>query len=229
MRYLLLTLTLWILTAISLVTQAETVIGLHTGQSKIDDSQWQQVSLAYKWKIGQSRWTVNSGWLKREEASGIADSSVSMTWLFKPSLLKHWWDIKLKLKLPTADEQQALGTGSFDQEIRLQAIRQYRLTSSDTLLHWMYTGYRNRGHSDRYRLQNSFKWGTGLQYQGISLAYDGREGSQQSSDIQHYLAIYYQKKFSGLSVSPYLQKRVLQKEVEGQQPEQWGAGVSVKF
>lgn len=191
--------------------------GLHWGESDdLDDQHWQQLSVAGKWQHNALRFKLSSGWLQLDDKTqGLTDTWLGATWLINKPYGNHWWDLQFRLKAPTGDASKALGTGSWDQEIRIQALK-----SLKPWLAWYYLGYRHRGESDEFQLQDSALWGLGAQYKVLALAYDGREASQPDKKTQHSLSLILQFKQGKQSYSPYIRL---------QQDGHWGLGISLNI
>lgn len=183
----------------------ETSLGWHLGQdSDVDHGYWQQVSIAGRWRyqtVDHDEWRlrVSSGWLQLDERSGVADTWLGANQLWSRPWGGLWWDWQARLKLPTANAGDGMGTGSLDKELKLQA-----LSKQGDWLWWGFTGYRWRGHSDFYPLQNTPLIGAGAHWQRYSLAWDWQQGARAASVGRHHLILmagYYGRR---LSLSPYL-------------------------
>lgn len=159
-----------------------TQLGVHYGEGDdIRSDAWGQASFSGSWRLQHWRLKAGSGWLRyRDGKQGITDSWLSATYLVQRSWLSHWWDVRFRLKLPTAEAQDSLGTGSVDQGIRAQLLQQWQHG-----IYWSYLGYRQRGKSREFDLQNSWRWGAGVKLAGYSFSYDGSEASQPRRDNTH--------------------------------------------
>jgi hypothetical protein len=192
-------------------------LGLHAGYGdERQTDRWQQFSISGQWRWQHWRIKAGSGWLKYSDGEqGISDSWLTATYLFQKHWLGHWWDIRGRLKFPSADASRSLGTGSLDQGLRLQALKQW-----NNQLLWYYLGYRRRGPSDEFKLQNSWRWGAGIKVRDYSLFYDGRQASQPGLDNTHSLTLMASIKQRKYLLSPYL-------GIE--QNGDWSCGVSLRF
>lgn len=195
----------------------QSLVGLHGGQaSDTAGVGWWQVAVGQRWKQRTHEFRLNGGYLSLDDnRSGIADTWLRATRLFQRPWLRQWWDVQWRLKLPTADASQGLGTGSVDNELRVQSLVQWR-----PVLGWYYGGYRVRGHSTEYRLQNGFSWGSGVFWQRWSLAYDGRESAFSHRPDLHNISVMRQFRAGKALVSPYVRWRT---------NDEWGAGLSLRW
>lgn len=196
--------------------------GLHYGRG--DDvrvQEWSQLSVSAGWRPqGQTlknwRFKAGSGWLRYGDGEqGISDSWATATYLIQRPWLNHWWDIRARLKLPTADAKRSLGTGSIDQDLRLQALKSF-----DNSLLWYYAGYRQRGKSDEYDLNNSWLWGAGIKLDRYSVFYDGWQASQPGRDTGHSVGVSGSYQWAQKTWSPYL---------SAEQDGDWSLGITLSF
>lgn len=192
-------------------------LGVHYGEGDdIRSDSWNQVSLSGSWRLQHWRLKAGSGWLRYSDGKqGITDSWLSATYLVQRPWLSHWWDVRFRLKLPTAEAQDSLGTGSVDQGIRLQLLQQWQQG-----VYWSYLGYRQRGKSREFDLQNSWRWGAGIKLADYSLFYDGSEASQPGRDNNHAITLMAGFEWLDYHWSPYGSA-----EADGD----WSVGLSVRF
>ncbi len=197
--------------------KSQWLAGVHSGQSSDTTATgWTQVSAGHRWQQRQWKLQLSSGYLHLDDQrSGMADSWLRATWLFQQPWLKQWWDVQWRLKLPTADASKGLGTGSVDNEVRAQALIQWQ-----PVLAWYYGGYRVRGNSSEYDLQNGIGWGAGMAWQRWSLAYDGRESSFSGRSALHDITLIRSFRLGQTRLSPYLRRR---------NADEWGAGISLRW
>jgi len=175
-------------------------ISAHAGQSDVDEENWQFYSLSLRERYKNFRYQASSGYLQREEGQeGASDLWLAVTWLRPKAVAAGWLDVRARLKVPTANENESLGTGSWDQDARLQL-----LSPLGTVTLWNYVSFRRRGTSERFELQNSAGWGSGIQYRGYSLTYDGSQPSQPGRSQRHSLSLIKQFKIDQLRLSPYI-------------------------
>ena len=193
------------------------LVGLHGGQaSDTSDSGWWQASVGHRWKQRTHELRINSGYLQlNDQRAGVADTWLRATWLVQRPWMSQWWDVQWRLKIPTADADKGLGTGSVDNEARVQA-----LIYNKPILVWYYTGYRQRGSSSHYDLQDGLSWGAGMGWKRWSLAYDGRESAFKAQPSQHNINVIRQYRIGQTRVSPYLRWRT-----DGE----WGAGLGLRW
>ena len=201
----------------------QATLGYHTGLADVPetDQRWQSWTLT----LGKTlpveaplvRIRATLGVLQSDSASGLADTWVSMTRLGQRRHIQHWWDVRAKVKLPTADAAAGLGTGSVDEEIGLRALAQW-----GDWVPWYALGYRWRGASDYYDLQDGLTWGAGLGHAGWNLSYQGRTGSRRQDPSRHVMSVGHGMTLFGRRWSPYLSLNV-------GRTSRWGTGLSAVF
>lgn len=191
--------------------------GVHGGQaSDTAEAGWWQLSVGHRWKQRTHEFRINTGYLRLDDQrAGLADTWLRGSWLFQRPWLRQWWDLQWRLKLPTARSNNGLGTGSVDNELRGQSLIQWK-----PVLAWYYGGYRIRGHSAEYELQDGLTWGAGAARQGWSLAYDGRASTFRGQPHLHNVSLIRQVRVGQTRLSPYLRWRT-----NGE----WGAGLGLRW
>ena len=117
---------------------------------------------------------------------GLGDVFVSASYQFPP-ILKGWVfvDLTLQAKIPTADENKDLGTGETDYGYQLDF---YSTLNRNT--YFSSLGYRARGKTPLYDLENSFYSSLGFMRQYgenmfLGLIYDYREKASSNSFESH--------------------------------------------
>lgn len=95
---------------------------------------------------------------ERRQESGLGDTVVQGQYYLRTGSTASPWVIgKLRLKVPTGDEDKRLGTGAPDVEIGLGLVRQYGR------LNWLADiGYNVVGTSSTFDLENVLRVGTGV-------------------------------------------------------------------
>ncbi|MDT8399766.1 MAG: hypothetical protein RQ899_14245 [Pseudomonadales bacterium] len=123
---------------------------------------------------------------------GLGDVVLSGSYQFQPIFNDFAFvDFSVKLKLPTANEKEELGTGEFDVSYQLDF---YQTVASTT---WFSNiGYRDRGKTPLYELSDSAYFSLGAMQQitessSIGLVYDFREAAAKSSVESHELMPFY--------------------------------------
>ncbi|MBM96797.1 MAG: hypothetical protein CMI09_13250 [Oceanospirillaceae bacterium] len=193
-------------------------VGFHAGQaSDTAKAGWWQLSVGHRWKKRTHEFRINSGYLRLDDQrSGLADTWLRASWLFQRPWLRQWWDVQWRMKLPTARSDNGLGTGSVDNELRGQALVQWK-----PVLGWYYAGYRLRGQSPEYDVQHGYSWGAGAGLKGWSLVYDGRESAFSGQPSLHNISLIHQLKVGRQTrISPYVRWRT-----NGE----WGAGIGIRW
>ena len=101
---------------------------------------------------------VPVGGEERREESGFGDTVLQGEYYLRTGSTTSPWVIgRLRLKLPTGDEDKRLGTGAADVEIGVGLVRQYGT------FNWLADfGYTVVGSSSSYDLENVFRVGTGV-------------------------------------------------------------------
>lgn len=93
------------------------------------------------------------------KAKGVGDTTLDATYSFPTSADGHWYtDLTAKVKLPTANENQGLGTGASDYELRLDFAR-----SLGRWTGFAHLGYKRRGDTSETAFVNSPNAGIGVQ------------------------------------------------------------------
>jgi len=117
---------------------------------------------------------------------GLGDVFVSASYQFEP-ILNGWVyvDFSLQAKIPTADEKKDLGTGETDYGYQLDF---YSTLNRNT--YFSSFGYRRRGKTPLYDLEDSFYSSLGLMRQYgenmfLGLIYDYREKASSNSFESH--------------------------------------------
>ncbi|WP_221800712.1 hypothetical protein [Oceanobacter mangrovi] len=196
--------------------------GWHFGLADSSDGQsWQSLlaSAAVIVPGATPKWRLSAtvGVVESSSQRSLADSWLSVTRLGQQRHLGQWWDLQWKLKLPTADASKGLGTGGVDNELRVQSLA--RLAN---WIPWYYVGYRWRGSSDYYRLQNGFSWGAGVSWYRWNISYSGRQSSLRDGPVRHTWTLGRQLTIAERRFSPYIS---ISKAVNTQ----WGVGFSSRF
>lgn len=214
---------LLITTAMATAAPARLTLNLYSGHADAagDTVRWRSATLAVDriFPLQHPQWRVAAavGVLESEQASGLADSWLSLTRLGQRRHLQHWWDIQTRLKLPTADATAGLGTGGLDSELRIRA-----LSAWGRVVPWYYLGYRLRGSSDYYDVRNGFGWAAGFNLDHWYASYSGQESSVRHGACQQMISLGRSADFQGQSVSPYLSWSLAARTG-------WGAGISIRF
>lgn len=124
---------------------------------------------------------------------GMGDSIASLIYRFDPiSANAPFIDFRLDVKIPTADEQKALGTGEYDYSMQLDFSR---AMGSGAV--FATTGYNIRGKTDLYAgLQNSFFAQLGFsaplsERLSAGAFYDYRQAASEFSRETHELVPYF--------------------------------------
>ncbi len=122
------------------------------------------------------------------DEQGIGDVFLSATYQFPP-VLNDWVfvDFTLQAKLPTADETRDLGTGELDLGYQLDF---YSTLERNTYFSTL--GYRQRGKTPLFDLENSFYASLGMMRQYgdntfLGLIYDYRERASSNAFESHEL------------------------------------------
>ena len=122
------------------------------------------------------------------DEQGIGDVFLSATYQFPP-VLNDWIfvDFTLQAKLPTADETRDLGTGELDLGYQLDF---YSTLERNTYFSTL--GYRQRGKTPLFDLENSFYASLGMMRQYgdntfLGLIYDYRERASSNAFESHEL------------------------------------------
>ena len=109
------------------------------------------------------------------ERSGIGDLSLAATYTL-PVGNRTWFDATGKVKLPTADEEKFLGTGTTDFTVEGELLHSFGAVAATAR-----AGRRFNGDSDLYDLQDVWQLGAGIYYTTgattLGLDYDWREAS----------------------------------------------------
>ncbi len=159
-----------------------------------------QVTLAHLRVNGPGNVLVNIGGvnravagMQRERTSGIGDSVVSVIYQFDPFIGNSlFMDLRLDVKLPTADESRGLGSGETDYSAQVELSKGF---GSSVLFSAI--GHTIRGKTDLYPgLQNSAFAQLGLaktinSQWNIGLFYDYREAASSFSQEVHELVPYF--------------------------------------
>ncbi len=130
--------------------------------------------------------------ISNTKESGIGDVVLSGSYQFEAVLGDFaFLDFSIQLKLPTADENKSLGTGETDVSYQFDL---YKTLNSTTLYSTL--GYRKRGRTPLYELQDSSYFSLGAVQQlndtsAIGLIYDFREAASNSSLEGHELMPFY--------------------------------------
>jgi hypothetical protein len=135
---------------------------------------------------------------QREKSSGIGDSVLSMTYQMEPvSAAALFVDLRLDVKLPSADENRGLGTGETDYSVQLDLSK----NAGNSVLFATF-GYSFRGKSNIYPgLMDSEFIQFGMarplsQRWNIGVFYDFRAQASVFSSEIHELAPYFSWQFS---------------------------------
>lgn len=146
--------------------------------------------------VGGINQAVAGSQINRE--SGIGDTLASVIYHFEPSSqLGPFFDLRLDVKLPTADESKGLGTGETDFNVQLDISQQWR-----SILLFSSLGYSVRGKSDLYAglksgalAQLGFAANLTADLSG-GVFYDYRERASDFTPESHELSPYISWRFS---------------------------------
>jgi len=134
--------------------------------------------------IGRPRGTTS----EMIDEKGLGDVFLTATYQLPP-IFNDWvfLDLTVQTKLPTADENNDLGTGKSDTGLQLDFY-----TSLERNTYFTTVGYRHRGKTPLYDLENSFYATLGLmrQYSDktfLGLLYDYREKASSNGFESHEL------------------------------------------
>jgi len=163
-----------------------------------------QASVPYLEISGAGNVLVNVGGIGREELEvldnpvvsgsnrGVGDTVLSATYQLPAiSGLTPFFDLGFEVKLPTANEDKALGTGAYDYGVQLDAYQQVGQTTLFATL-----GYKMRGRSDLFSSMTdsgfvSLGFARPLSERlSAGLIYDFREAASQTSAETHELLPY---------------------------------------
>lgn len=164
-----------------------------------------QLAVPYLKVTGAGNVLVNVGGInravagsQRETSSGAGDSILSLSYQMNPlTEAALFLDLRLDVKLPSADENRGLGTGETDYSVQLDLSKNV----SDSVL-FATVGYSFRGKSDIYQgLKDSAFAQFGIAKPlgpsfNIGMFYDFREQASVFSPEIHELVPYFSWQFS---------------------------------
>jgi hypothetical protein len=157
--------------------------------------------------------------------SGIGDTVMAATYnAYYDSATKGGVDVTARLKLPTADADRGLGTGSTDESFQLDL---YKTTDRVTLFGDL--GYTFFGHSDFVQLQNAFNYGAGASFKldatdSAGLSLDARRRVTPGGPPQRELTGFWNRRIDkARTMQAYLLKGFANGSPD------WGAGVSAAY
>ena len=157
--------------------------------------------------------------------SGLGDATLSATYTaFYDEDARRGLDLTGRLKLPTADSDKGLGTGSTDESMQVDLYQ-----SVDRLTLFGDVGYTNFGHSDVVELKNAVNYGVGLSNKigdddSVGVSYDARQKASVGGAPQRELTAFWNHH---LARATKLQAYVLKGFAQGS-PD-FGFGVSALF
>jgi hypothetical protein len=157
--------------------------------------------------------------------SGIGDTTVSATYTaYYNAASQLGFDLTGKLKLPTADENRGLGTGSTDVSFQGDLYK-----TIDRLTVFGGLGYTRFGHSDVVELKNAFYYEVGAstlftKTDSVGASLYGREAVVEGGSPQRELTFFWNRR---VAKERRLQAYVLMGLADGS-PD-WGVGVSALF
>ncbi len=194
----------------------DTRINYYPVSYELDKGKWGfQLTVPYLEVSGPGNVLINIGGVTQSLASdevtrsgGLGDTVASLIYRFDPwSAKAPFVDLRLDVKLPTADEVKALGTGEPDYSLQLD----FSQAVGDTAL-FATTGYNWRGKTTLYAgLQNAFFGQIGFSKpiaEGMQAGafYDYREAASDFAHESHELVPYISWQlddnwsFTGLSI-----------------------------
>lgn len=156
-------------------------------------------------------------------ASGLGDIVAAATYaLFLRDGLAL--DLTGKIKLPTADESQGLGTGATDIRFQVDAYQ-----TLDRLTPFVGVGYTIFGNSSLFALDDAVNFTVGGSYRldardSVGLSLDGRERVSAASDEQRELLAFWTRRFGG----PWRAQFYFLKGLEDGSPD-WGVGATALY
>lgn len=122
--------------------------------------------------------------------SGLGDVVASVSYLISPGSNLPFVELTGKVKFPTADEDDFLGTGEFDYTIQADVFQKF-----GNLTPFAMIGYRFRGDSSTFDLEDGFIASGGFDYKmqeqwNAGLLFDYREAATKTSDDREQLIPY---------------------------------------
>lgn len=123
---------------------------------------------------------------------GVGDVILTGSYQFQPVFNNFaYLDFSLIVKLPVADEARSLGTGETDISVQFDL---YKIINSTTF--YSILGYRKRGRTPLYDLEDSAYFSLGLMQQlsdrsSVGLVYDFREAASSTGFEGHELMPFY--------------------------------------
>ena len=155
--------------------------------------------------------------------SGIGDTVASATYnAYYDESAKRGLDLTAKVKLPTADADKGLGTGSTDESVQVDVYQTQGLFTVFADI-----GYTFFGHSDFVQLENAVYYGLGFSEKldpenSLGVSFDGRQRVTPSGGPQRELTGFWNHRMDGAT---RLQAYLLKGFANGS-PD-WGFGASI--
>ena len=155
--------------------------------------------------------------------SGLGDTVASATYTaYYDDAAKRGLDLTGKVKLPTADADKGLGTGSTDESVQVDLYQ-----TQDRLTIFADIGYTFFGHSDFVQLDNVLYYGLGFSEKldpanSLGVSYDARQRVTPGGAPQRELTAFWNRR---MDRGTRLQAYVLKGFADGS-PD-WGVGVSL--
>lgn len=155
--------------------------------------------------------------------SGLGDTVASATYTaYYDAATKRGLDLTGKVKLPTADADKGLGTGSLDESVQVDLYQTQGL-----LTVFGDVGYTFFGHSDFVQLDNALYYGFGFSEKlnaqnSLGMSFDGRQRVTPGGGPQREVTAFWNRRFER---GTRLQAYVLKGFADGS-PD-WGVGASL--
>jgi hypothetical protein len=127
--------------------------------------------------------------------SGLGDVTASATYnAYWDADARRGLDLTGRIKLPTADKDKGLGTGSTDETVQVDVYQTIERTTV-----FADVGYTNFGHSDVVQLDNALNYGVGASQKitdidSLGASLDGRQRVTPGGGPQRELTLFWNRK-----------------------------------